>query len=454
MQAWKTFAAMPMWKRALIGLPIAMLCFWVALTLQAKLWTEAAKLVVEMETGGEIESKNSFFNLKGEVGIEDVSMTMYDPTGENSVTFKADRVVVETPGFGWYFWNTIFVSSEELPDHLGVRIENPRNVATDPNTPGNYTNLPYDAMGCVAEMLTPTDLRAMGVPTERQIRIALEKVSDAETTARFRLRTEGAGEMEMKLALELKRPVKMEDFAQVVEEAPLKSVQLDFNDLGFTAKRNAYCAKKHNLTAAAFADYHMQEVGRFLGAQGVSLGQGTATQYRDFATNGGTLQLRTAGTRKITANEFVELSRMEKMRLFPLMIAANGKAPANFAWNYGVQPAQPVAPADGVVAVPVANVAPAPVAATTPAQVADGVLAAGAIVPYAQLQALTGHHVDITTTYGSVRKGVVTLVGPLEASVQLDKEEGGMLLHMPANSITEIRYTPVAPPATQAAKAN
>ncbi|MCC8363305.1 hypothetical protein LK996_09490 [Lysobacter sp. A6] len=450
MQAWKTFAAMPMWKRFVYAAPIAFLCFWAALSLQAKLWTEAAMLVVEMETGGEIESKNSFFNLKGEVGIEDVSMTMFDPTGENSITFKADRVVVETPGFGWYFWSTIFVSSEELPDLVGVRIENPRNVATDPNTPGNYTNLPYDAMGCVAEMLTPTDLRAMGVPTQRQIRIALEKVSDAETTARFRLRTEGAGEMEMKLALELKRPVKMEDFAQDVEEAPLKSVQLDFNDLGFTAKRNAYCAKKHNLTAAAFADYHMQEVGRFLGAQGVSLGQGTAAQYRDFATNGGTLQLRTAGTRKITANEFVELSRMQKMQLFPLMIAANGKAPANFAWNYGVQPAPAAAAADGAVAIPVANVVPAPVAAVP----AGGLPEAGAVVAYAQLQSLTGHHVDITTTYGSVRKGVVKLVGPYEASVQLDKEEGGLLLHMPADRITEIRYTPVAPPATQAAKAN
>jgi hypothetical protein len=446
---------MPMWKRGLIALPIAFLCFWVALTLQAKLWTEAAKLVVEMETGGEIESKNSFFNLKGEVGIEDVAMTMYDDTGENSVTFKADRVVVETPGFGWYFWNTIIHSSEELPDHLAVRIENPRNVATDPNTPGNYTNLPYDAMGCVAEMLTPTDLRAMGVPTERQIRIALEKVSDAETTARFRLRTEGAGEMEMKLALELKRPVKMEDFAQIVEDAPLKSVQVDFNDLGFVGKRNAYCAKKHNLTAAAFADYHMQEVGRFLGAQGVSLGRGTATQYRDFAVNGGKLQLRTAGTRKVTASQFVELSRMQKMQLFPLMIAANGKAPANFAWNYGVQPA-PAAPtaAAGVVAIPVSNVVPAPAGTIAAAQVADGALAAGAVVPYAQLQALTGHHVDITTTYGSVRKGVVVLAGPYEASVQLDKEEGGLLLHMPADRITEIRYTPVAPLATQAAKAN
>ena len=45
-------------------------------------------------------------------------------------------------------------------------------------------------------------------------------------------------------------------------------------------------------------------------------------------------------------------------------------------------------------------------------------------------------------------------VGPLAINVQLDKEEGGLLLTMPAESITEIQYTPVAPPATaQQAKA-
>ena len=75
------------------------------------------------------------------------------------------------------------------------------------------------------------------------------------------------------------------------------------------------------------------------------------------------------------------------------------------------------------------------------------------------LRALTGRHVDVSTKFGSVRKGVLTLVGPLAINVQLDKEEGGLLLTMPADSITEIKYTPVesvpvAPPATaQQAKA-
>ena len=334
---------------------------------------------------------------------------------------------------------------------LGVVFDNPRNVADDDTTPGNYTNLPYDAMGCVASMLTPTDLRTMGVPTNRQVTLSLTRDSDSESTALFRMRTEGAGELDMQMKLDLQRPVVFETWGEVLESAPLHSVQMKFTDLGYIAKRNAYCAKKHNLSADAFTDYHMQEVARFTGAQGASLGQGTLAQYRDFAQKGGTLLLRTAGTRKLSIVQFARMDRMQKMQAYPVMISANGKAPANF--SYGFDPNAQVAVAasaaatDGAVAVPVNAVAAAPVAALPPGSLPEP----GTVVPYAQLASLTGQHVDITTTYGSVRKGVVTLVGPLSAAVQLDKEEGGLLLTMPVDSITEIKFTPVAPPATQKA---
>ena len=68
MLGWKTFAAMPFWKRFLVGVPIALVCFWAALSLQAKVWTEAMKMAVEEQTGGEVETENSFFTLKGAFG--------------------------------------------------------------------------------------------------------------------------------------------------------------------------------------------------------------------------------------------------------------------------------------------------------------------------------------------------------------------------------------------------
>ena len=451
MLGWKTFTAMPMWKRFAVATPVAFLLFWIAMSLEAWAWTNVTAMTISSEMDSDIEFDDTFFDLHGGFGATDVRFTKYAPDGSDGVTFKVDRVTVQTPGLGWMFWSTLFDTTDELPDRFGVEFDNLRNVADDDTTPGNYTNLPYDAMGCVPSALTPTDLRTMGVPTQRKIAVLLERDTDAQSTGTFRLRTDGAGEMEMQVKLDLQRPVHLETWGDTIENVALQSVQLTFNDLGYIAKRNAYCAKKHNLTAKAFSDYHMQEVARFTAAGGSEMGQGTLAQYRDFAENGGTLQMRTAGTRKLTLVQFATMDRLQKMRAYPVMISANGKAPANF--SYGFDPNAQVAVAasaaatDGAVAVPVNAVAAAPVAALPPGSLPEP----GTVVPYAQLASLTGQHVDITTTYGSVRKGVVTLVGPLSAAVQLDKEEGGLLLTMPVDSITEIKFTPVAPPATQKA---
>jgi hypothetical protein len=439
---------MPMWKRFAFATPVALALFWIALSVQAWAWTNASVMQIESELDSDIEFDDTFFDLNGGFGATDVRITKFAPNGEELVNFKIDRVTVQTPGLGWMFYNTLIDTSEELPDRIGIVLDNPRNIADDDSTPGNYTNLPFDAMGCVESALTPGDLRVMGVPSERQITLLLERDSDSESTGTFRVRTEGAGEMEMRVKVGMQRPVHLEHWADTMQTMALHSAQLTFTDLGHIAKRNAYCAKKHNLSAKAFTDYHMQEVARFAAASGTAYGAGTLAQYRDFAENGGTLVLRTAGTRKLTLMQFATMERTQKMQAYQVMIAANGKAPANF----GYAAAAPMATAPSPVAsLPASITAPAPM----PAQAAAGGLPApGTVVPVASLVALTGQHIDVSTKFGSVRKGVLTLVGPLAINLLLDKEEGGLLLTMPTDSITEIKYTPPAPPASaQQAKA-
>lgn len=438
MLGWKTYSAMPMWKRFLFAAPVAALLFWIALSLQAWVWTEVAAAQIADEMDADVEYDDTFFDLHGGFGATDVRFTKYSPDGSDSVTFKVDRVTVQTPGLGWMFWNTLFDTTDELPDRLGIEFDNLRNVADDDTTPGNYTNLPYDAMGCVPSALTPTDLRTMGVPTQRKIAVLLERDTDAQSTGTFRLRTDGAGEMEMQVKLDLQRPVRLETWGDTIETAALQSVQLTFNDLGYIAKRNAYCAKKHSLTAKAFSDYHMQEVARFTAAGGSEMGQGTLDQYRDFADNGGTLQMRTAGTRKLTIVQFATMDRLQKMRAYPVMISANGKAPAFFAYGPASAAQTPVAAATPAMAAPAVAT---PVVLTT-AQ-AGALPAPGSLVPREALDSLTGQHVDVTTSYGTVRKGVLQLVGPLAMNLQLDKVEGGILLTMPLDRVTDVRYTPI-----------
>ena len=80
----------------------------------------------------------------------------------------------------------------------------------------------------------------------------------------------------MQVKLDLQRPVHLETWGDTIETAALQSAQLTFNDLGYIAKRNAYCARSTTSPRRRLSDYHMQEVARFTAAGGSAIGQGTA----------------------------------------------------------------------------------------------------------------------------------------------------------------------------------
>ena len=76
---------------------------------------------------------------------------------------------------------------------------------------------------------------------------------------------------------------------------------------------------------------------------------------------------------------------------------------------------------------------------------------AGSVVAFESLAPLTGQHIDVATRHGTLRRGTLRLAGPVALELELDRAEGGVRLTMPADTITEIRYTPPATPAAPAA---
>ena len=443
---------MPWKKRVLIATPMMLVLGWIVMALTASIWITTVELAL-METGEiEVDHEDTFFDFSGHFGATDVTLVRFLPDG-NEVTYKIDKVTFTTPGFLWMLRQSWIKEDEELPDVFGIELTNARNIADASETPGNYTNLPYDAMGCTADLLSPSDLRAMGVPSARTIGLHMKRFDDSQSDIRFTMRTPGAGEMEMGMRIGLQRPVKYDKIAEVLPFAPLKSMNVKFTDLGFVAKRRDYCGQKHGKAGDAFIAYHMQEVARRLATvEHLAYPPSVMAQYREFADQGGTLELRASAVRKMTIIQFFTLDRVQEMQAFPSVLAVNGKpaVPFSVSFNVNAAPMPAAAPAP-VVAMPVSMVQAAPVQAAVPA---GALPAPGAVVPLSALGALTGQHIDVATKFGSVRKGVVTLVGPLAINVQLDKEEGGLLLTMPTDSITSITYTPLAPPASaQQAKA-
>jgi len=446
---WTSFSRMPMWKRLLFASPVVFVCSWVVLSLQTGIWVQQFADGISESLDSDVEYDDTFFELDGDFGATGVTFTKYLPDGSVGGTYKIDRVTFTTPGLVWLLRNSYFKASKYVPETAGIVLDNPRNAADDANTPGNYTNLPYDAMGCTNKLLTHVDLSAMGMDVPRQVTLRLDRDNDTASTAVYRMRAEGVGELEMKLHVDFSRPATLWTAFEDLQEAPLRSARLKFTDLGFVAGRNAHCAKQHQLTAAAFAEYHMQEVGRRLREESLTFTPGTLEHYRDFAERGGTLELQTTGARDLTLGQFVKMTRHQELQAFPVEIAANGKPPAAFgvSWNPNAQSAaaadatamQKAAPTETSVTFANAGANSATATAT-----AAALPAPRSVVPYADLSALTGHHIDVATNFGTLRKGTLQLAGPLAISIKLDAAEGGRLLTMPRDSIGEIRFTPTA----------
>jgi hypothetical protein len=443
----KRFMTLPPLPRLIIGLPLALLFAWLTLRLQASIWVEefadeaSAEENQDASTGeNDYEYDRSFFDLGGNFGAQDVSITHSMPDGQVGGVFKIDRVVFQTPGLWWLFRNSFYRASRELPDLFGVKLENPRKDTDSQTTPGNYTNLPYDAKGCVSKLLTPADLREMGVvDLKHEISVVLERASDQESIIRYSSVTPTVGRLDLELRIALARPAKFREALQDIQDAPLKSGVLKFTDLGFVAKRRAYCPGKNHVSQSEFLSYHMAEVARRFGEDGLSVNESAMAQYKAFADVGGTLEIRSTDTRKLTVGEFMAMNWIKQLQAFPAQISANGAPAAVFTIGWGGV-ATTVKPVSGEQS---SAVATNPVVPSTAAAVASNLPAAGSVVPYEHLTALVGQHFDISTTNGTLRRGILMSASPFMLSLKIDREEGGFALSLPSDSIIEVRFTPV-----------
>jgi hypothetical protein len=92
---------------------------------------------------------------------------------------------------------------------------------------------------------------------------------------------------------------------------------------------------------------------------------------------------------------------------------------------------------------PAAPAAPAVAAAPTAPPAARA-------VAYRDLEHLIGAHVQIATTNGTTRRGTLVAYASLMSSLRLDREEGGFMLALPAESVSGVTLLASAGPPSQA----
>ncbi len=426
------FHDMPWQKRFMIAGPIALVAAWIAARLSASIWSD--EMVEATSEMFDASYESTFFEFDGDFGMRGVVIDY--PTSRGEVhALQADKATVDTPGVFWFARNAFFKESKTMPDTGGIRLENVRYDTETDQTPGNYTNLPYDAMGCKEDLLTPAEVKAMGFPQLRQD-IALDMRREAgDTIVAYTSEAPGLGRLRIDLKVDVSGDIARSEFMTRMMSARILSAKLTMEDLGYVGKRNEYCAGKRGLSVPDFIEHHMREVDRRLARQGLVADAGTRSRYRDFAEKGGMLVLESRGApSSLTIGQFLTLDHDDKLEMFSGTIAANEVSAVPFVLTKGA--ATPAATEKSL-----APTSTAPdIAATMIAPPPD--LRPGAELTYDQLAPVQGQRVEVTTLAGSVRLGELRVYSPYMLTLVLDADEGGIKLNIPKGDIEKIRFMP------------
>jgi hypothetical protein len=426
---WKRVSGFPWWARVVVGLVCLLLALKLTVWLLVERITDAAAQHVDVQYDG------SFFDWRGHFGTRDVVIASYDEQGTPAGEFAMDRLVVRPSSQLWLLRNAFFSGSKFAPDRIGLTLENFRSVGDGETTPGNYTNLPYDAMGCAPSLLTPRDLLGMGLDVpKRNIHLDLDRTSSRSVDLTFTMESPGLGSFSVLANVDVEWPVRMKTLFDELEQAPLRSVTVTARDLGFIAARNRACAERHGMSAAEFQTHHMQEVRSWMGQQAFGYGDAALEQYAHFAAHGGELVIRSVGRREITLGQFLEMDQLQKFRAFDLRVAAADRPAVDMAVFRTAQAGTPRQPSAS------AGVASAP-ASLQPASGAPRP-EPGSRVGYEQASALVGEHVDIRTRHNTERAGTLLVHSPTMITMKLDPSSGGFNLTLYRQEIADIRYTP------------
>lgn len=430
------FQDMPWQKRLMIAGPIALIAAWIAARLSASIWSD--EMIDASSEMFDTAYDSTFFAFDGDFGMRGVVIDY--PTSRGEVHgLQADKVTVNTPGVFWFARNAFFKESKMMPETGGIHLENVRYDAETDETPGNYTNLPYDAMGCKEDLLTPTEVRAMGFPQLRQDILLDMRRDSSGTVVGYTSEAPGVGRLRIDLQVDVAGDVERREFMARMMSARIRSAKLTMEDLGFVGKRNEFCAGKRGLSVPDFIEHHMREVDRRLARQGLTADAGTRSRYRDFAEKGGTLVLESrSAPASLTVGQFLTLDHDDKLEMFRGTIAANEGSAAPFVLSKGAVMPAVTAPAAG------GKIAPA---STTP-DIASTMLPpppdlrAGTVLAYDELAPVQGQRVEVTTFNGSVRLGELRVYSPYMLTLILDADEGGIKLNIPKSDIEQIRFMP------------
>jgi len=443
----KKVAKLPLATRIFVVLPLALLGTFLAMRVAVSVWVSDFADSDPVEN--EVSYDASFLSLNGDFGATNFKVVHNLPDGTPIASFSADRLVFHTPGLHWLWWSTLR-GTKNMPDQFGVTLENFKNLADNDDSPGNYTNLPYDQIGCGTKLLTPLRLREMGLgEVRRDVSLSLNRKEGDISTLSLDLLTHDAGQLTLSADITVERPIKWRDTLAHLAESRMQSASLRLKDLGFVERRNAYCAKAAGVDVAKFGDLYMRGLAARLAEGRFSFNAETMERLRHFHEKGGELVLTARNPRGTELPKFVTANFSQRLQMFPATVSWNGGPEAPFHMDV-MLPGEIRSPAAATATLPATAPAQAPVATAMPAPASPAVpppTAAAAMLPagslsYADLKGREGAHIEIVTSNGTVRRGVLLAHSSWISTIKLDADQGGFTMSIPGDSVEEVHAIP------------
>lgn len=150
----------------------------------------------------------------------------------------------------------------------------------------------FENLGCGSDALSDKDRVRMGVETrERDDELRYQYDADAHSMIlSMDLRSENIAAVRADAELTgIPANGKLDPAA--LQKLRLARISISYQDSGYLARRNQFCAQWLGVSAAQFIDRHIEAVAAFLGARGIIPGEDVLALYQRLATHGGNLRL-------------------------------------------------------------------------------------------------------------------------------------------------------------------
>lgn len=222
-------------------------------------------------------------------------------------------------------------NSEKVLENVKITFEDIRNSEgvqlTQADLPvGGVSASPFEAEGCGDNQVwLPAEINSMGLTVGQTDLVLERRTQNGAVTNTESLSTAGIA----RASLESKGTDAIPGGAW--GDVQWQSERWEFEDQGFVAARNAYCARQAKISESDFHSRHMAALSRLMSSEGLSASPEMLALYSDFARTGGSLSIDARYGMKVTSSNYGDIAWGDQLAsLSGEMQRADARVPLNW----------------------------------------------------------------------------------------------------------------------------